>query len=193
MNMLLARPATVSTKVLFDATTHVNRLPAFGRGLDTAAARKAERDARRAESDAFFADALEQEAELDRKYGPMAPTAEEIGRAIEDHFGTPTPAAPSCRTIEEWEADEAALLASFDAPTSAEERAWQRMLGEAAYREAAAPRPYRTSYTRQDLADLAAGRLLTAEQLRDREEAEEEMRMLAQQPAEVECEYVFEA
>jgi len=195
MNMLLARHAAVSTTVLFDATTHVNRLPAFGRGLTTGfAARKAERAGRQTESDAFFAAALDQEAELDRKYGPMAPlTTEELGQAIDDHFGPLVPPVESCKAIEQWEADEAVLLASFDAPTSAEDRAWQRMLGEAAYREAITPRPDRTSYTRQDLADLAAGRLLTAEQVADRQDAEDEMRLLAQCPADVECEFVFEA
>jgi hypothetical protein len=56
--------------------------------------------------------------------------------------------------------------------------------------------PRVTGYTREDLDAFAAGRLITLEELLAREEAEEELRLLANQPAEIHEEmtaYRFEA
>jgi hypothetical protein len=182
MATVSAAPAVVKTAVLFDSASFVHHAPDFGTFVqpdrmtvdqemaywdEVAAKRRAEYAAREARRKADTAALL-------------SPSADEIGRAIDDHFGPFVAPAESCKTIEAWEAEAVEVQAkevirvnSFDLSGMA----WT---------------PRMKGYTAQDLDDYRNGRLITLEELLAREEAEDDARLLANCPAEVHEEMLHE-
>jgi hypothetical protein len=187
-----------AARVLFDATIFRNTSPGFAAGL-------------------------------------LPLTTEEIGQALDDHFGPYVEPVESFRTIEQWAADEAdlsacsgpaweaevaAVMAARPGPTPEElvieamahlsgaemdddqwatwhhavtagsrkreaDRLLRAQAAEAARADAMDARaPRAKGYDAQDLADFAAGRTITLDELLAREDAEDEARSMASMPAE---------